>query len=405
MNAWDVLMAGIAPDHLPALIVAAVVLGALTGWSATPRGRRLLAGLTGADRAAALLLAGSAAVHLALPLGHHDEAGLVLGFVGSGLGYGWLAAQVVRRRRWRLLAAALVVATLLGYLSVVGSGAEGPDQVGILTGLDELLVLGLAATPPARAPLRSRMRRVRAGLATAGSLAALLVFGASVWGVAWAAPPMSTSTGDTADLAAGPAARLAAVPQEHGHGHSSQAEAGMIALSDGVGGPTAAEQSAAADLARRTATAMTRYADIRRALAAGYRPTLTREGLAVHLERPHAPSAVGLDPTRPPLLMYAVEHGRATLLSAVYTAPLGGELPAGGAGLHWHTHNGCVSLLPPGLGIASLFGDCPLLSVQATLPLMAHVWVVEPPGGALADQVDDAWVSAYNRDHGVTFTW
>jgi hypothetical protein len=43
--------------------------------------------------------------------------------------------------------------------------------------------------------------------------------------------------------------------------------------------------------------------------------------------------------------------------------------------------------------------------VKVALPLMMHVWVVDDPGGPFADGVPEEWTRAYNRDHGVPFTW
>jgi hypothetical protein len=172
--------------------------------------------------------------------------------------------------------------------------------------------------------------------------------------------------------------------------------------------PTAQQRQAAADLAARTRASLARYADIRAALAAGYRPSLARTGLSVHLG---SKAAEGdgrvLDPDRPESLMYAIADGRATLLSAVYTMPRAGQAgPAPGGPLtRWHAHNGCLSLLPPGFSVVDAYGGCPAFSVQVTLPVMMHVWVVDNPGGPYADQVPDAWTRAFNRAHGVPFHW
>jgi hypothetical protein len=43
--------------------------------------------------------------------------------------------------------------------------------------------------------------------------------------------------------------------------------------------------------------------------------------------------------------------------------------------------------------------------VAGTLAPMTHVWVVGPPGGALAEHVDSAWVRDYNRARGESFSW
>ena len=399
MNAWSVLAAGIAPDHAVALVaglVATAVVAVLGEVGVLPR-------VALAERVTVLALVFTAALHLALPLGHHDGAVLALAFVGSGVAYALLALRVVQGRPWRRLATVLVVATLVAYLAVVGSGGEGPDQVGLLTALDELLVLAVATAPRPSAPVAVPVRRpfparALAAARTAGLTASVLLVGASAWAAAWA--PHGHESADVVALGGHGSVAAHGGDADGGHDHGGQAQAGMIEWVPPVE-PTPVQRAAAERLVARTAGSLARYRDIRAALAAGYRATLTRRGVGVHLA---LPGATGTEPDRPPMLMYAVEDGRATLLSAVYTAPVSGP-PDEAAALPWHTHNGCVSLLPPGLGITSPFGDCPWPSVAGTLPLMAHVWVVDPPDGPLAEHVDEAWIRGYAATHGVAFTW
>jgi len=218
-----------------------------------------------------------------------------------------------------------------------------------------------------------------------------VVFGAITWGLSFAAHAAARDGG------------------HEGHeGYAARAQAGVLMLPVSADPPTAQQQRAAADLAARTRTSLARYTDIRAALAAGYRPTLARTGLSVHLEDKAAErDGRVLDPDRPELLMYAIADGRATLLSAVYTLPRAGQPgpTPGGPLTRWHAHNGCLSLLPPGFSVVDAYGGCPALSVQVTLPVMMHVWVVDNPGGPYADQVPEAWTRAFNADHGVPFRW
>jgi hypothetical protein len=114
-----------------------------------------------------------------------------------------------------------------------------------------------------------------------------------------------------------------------------------------------------------------------------------------------------LDPDRPEQLMYAIADGRATLLSAVYVMPSAGTpAPApGGPITQWHSHNVCVTALPPGFALVDAYGGCPPFAVKLALPLMMHVWVVDNPGGPFADGVPGAWAGPFNRAHGVPFSW
>jgi hypothetical protein len=172
--------------------------------------------------------------------------------------------------------------------------------------------------------------------------------------------------------------------------------------------PTAQQVAAAAELAEATKAALVKYTDIRAALAAGYAPSLKKTGLDVHLEnKAYGRDGRVLDPTRPELLMYAIADGKASLLSAVYTVPVAGrDAPTPGGPLtRWHSHNVCLSILPPGVSIVDIFGTCPPFSVTVTIPQMMHVWVVDNPGGPYADSVPDTWTRAFNDANGIPFHW
>jgi len=72
---------------------------------------------------------------------------------------------------------------------------------------------------------------------------------------------------------------------------------------------------------------------------------------------------------------------------------------------HWHSHNVCITLLPPGFSIVNAYGTCPSFAVKLALPLMMHVWVVDNPGGPFVDGVPDPWTKAFNQAHGMPFHW
>lgn len=371
MSPGQIFLAGIDPDHVPALLAP---LGLLL----FPYLRRAPADVS--TRTFAWLMAVSAAVHLALPLGHNDNQLLVAGFLGSGAAYGWLAYRALAGRRYRLMSVLLILATVVAYLSVVLSGAEGPDQVGIATALVELVALGLCLVPMARE------RRLRKAFGGTAFVLVVVVTGTTTWLAGFAAP------GDG---------------HEHGHG-AARAQAGVLMAPPSGDAPTPDQVRGAADLAAATRAALTRYTDIHAALADGYRPTFTRTGYSVHLEnKRYTDDHVVLDPHHPEELMYAIADGKATLLSAVYTVPYADRAAPdpGGPLTHWHSHNVCLTLLPPGLSIVDVYGGCPPFAVQTAVPLMMHVWVVDNPHGPYADSEPDAWTRAFNDAHGVAFHW
>jgi len=405
VNALRAFAAGIAPEHVPALVAGVLYpVGLVAARRLAARTRAARTGLSSdagpaavaaapaslAVRLAAVLLGTSAAVHLALPLGHHDDARTTVAFLASGVAYGLLAYRAGRGRRWRLPAALLVLATLVAYLVVLGTGGEEPDQVGLATALAELVVLGLCLVPDPESTRRGRAVR---GLGAAGFAALVVVFGATTWVQSFAA---HAATGTVAGT------------DGHDHGHAARAQAGVVMAPVGTGHPTPAQQRAAAELAARTRAGLARFTDIRAALADGYRPTLSRTGLDVHLEnKAYGRDRRVLDPEHPEVLMYAIADGRATLLSAVYQLPDATRAAPtpGGPLTRWHSHNVCLTPLPPGISVVDSYGGCPTLSVTITSAPMMHVWVVDDPGGPFADSAPERWTRPFNLAHGVDFHW
>jgi hypothetical protein len=380
MNMWESFVIGLAPDHLPALVAAALL--PLLIWAARRSGldaRVTAAGPVGpVDRWAAALLAFAAVVHLALPLGHSDSKLLVIGFLGSGIGYAWLAFRALRGRSYRLASAVLVIATLVAYLVVV-FGGEAPDQVGIATAVVELGVLALCLVP---ARPTGRPRRFVRLVGSSAIVAVTVLAGSAIWVGSF-----------RAHQAESPA---------HGHDHdpTSRAQAGIVTGWLSADPPTRAQQRAAADLATRTIAATARYANLSVALGDGFRPGQVFAGYDVHLEN-HADVGYILDPAHPQALVYAITNGRATLLGALFQMPYAGRPgpTPGGPLTSWHAHNVCLSALPPGLGVVSPFAGCPPLSVDTTTPEMMHIWVVANPGGPYAQGLDTAWVRRYHAIH------
>jgi hypothetical protein len=425
MNAWDAFVVGIAPQHVPALVAAGILPvvvfvvrrlrpatappadpGYFSGLPAPqsskiskvrPRGRRGLRPVGVREVWVAWLLGLSAAVHLALPLGHFDGLLLAAAFVGSGAAYAWLAVRAMEGRSWRLLSALLIVATLVAYLVVMGTGGEEPDQVGIATALVELAALGLCLVPVREPGRPRRFRRLVAGTAT---VTATLAVGTAIWVGSF----LAHAATDT-DVAAAPEGTVVGHTGEHSHehDHAARAQAGVIMrplLSDH---PTAAQQQAAERLAEATRVASARYATLDAALRAGYTLPKPATGTDVHLEN----KAFGrdgrvLDPQRPEMLVFDIDNGRATLLGVVFVMEQAGRPgpDPGGPITRWHAHNICLTALPPGFGIVSPFGSCPALSISVTSPEMMHVWIVDNPAGPFAEGLDAAWVRAYVATHG-----
>jgi len=399
MNPIQTFVVGIAPDHVPALVAAillpVVVLLArrlrvpvIPGGTSEPPTVR--AGTDPVRLWVAWLMGISAAVHLALPLGHFDGVLLAVLFVGSGAAYAWLALRAWEGRTYRLWSALLIIATLIAYLVVTGRGDEEPDQVGIATALVELAALGLCLVP-VRAAQRPKLFKRFAG--SSATIFVTFVVGAAVW-IGSVAAHSATATDTTTD-------------HEHAHDHAARAQAGVIMRPQADAHPTAEQEAAAQALADATKASLARYARLDDALAAGYVLPANRTDTDVHVENPaYKKDGVVLDPQRPETLVYVIDGGRATLLGAMFEmewAGVPGPQP-GGPITRWHAHNICLGALPPGFGIVDPFGGCPGLSLALTSPEMMHVWIVDNPNGPFAEGLNGAWERAYNAEHGLPFS-
>jgi hypothetical protein len=389
---------GIAPDHWPALLAGLLVpIGwALAtrvvvvhaevghGWACRLRGR--WAAADASVRWSVWLLLTTAAVHLALPLGHDESPALTVGFLASGAGSGWLAWRALAGRKWRRAAASLLGATLVGYL-VAMAGREEPDQVGTATALIELAALGLCLVP-LRDPHRTASRVLRP-LASTGLFAGTVLVGIVIW-VVFAVGHDHAAADDPAGV---PAAGRGGPARHHGD-YLARAQAGIL-LRPGGPPPTAQQVRAASELAGHTEAAMMRYRDYRVAIADGYRPTGPLRGLQVHFENKALQNDGRiLAAEAPEQLVYATGDGRIALIGVAYQMPRAGQPgPAiGGSATRWHAHNVCVTLLPPGFGVVSPFGGCPFTAVTVTVPEMMHLWLHNPPGGPYIDKPQDAWI-------------
>jgi hypothetical protein len=408
MNSNSTFITGISPEHFPAFIAALLLIPGvwlglrwlranagdgegwasrlLTRWETASYARRLIA----------LLLLTTGVIHLALPLGHHDEPALTLMFWASGGAYTWLAFASLSEGRWRLRAALLLVANIVAYLVVAGSGwQEEPDQVGIATKLIELTALGLIVIPrlePARG-LRPRFARPAASF---GFVALTVLTGLVIWVGSFVAH-------SHADAAVEPHEHEPGTPVHshdggHHHDFAARAQAGVIMHLGSDEPPTLAQVEAAAKLAADTKADTARYADYDAALADGYVPDGPKLGVQRHLKnKAYQGDGRILDPSNPELLVYGTDGDRFVLLGVAYTMEKAGVRgpEVGGSLTRWHTHNICFTLTPPGFGLVSPFGNCPIGAVSVTLPEMMHVWTVDNPDGPYADNLDDKWVKRY----------
>jgi hypothetical protein len=409
VNGGEAFAVGIAPMHMPALIAAmllpiVVLLARRLRTPNIPGNTRTGAPVrsTAVQRWAAWLLGIAAAVHLALPLGHFDGPLLTAAFLGSGAAYAWLAIRALEGRTWRLLSGLLLVMTLIAYLVVTVTGGEEPDQVGIATALVELAALGLCLVP-SREP--GRPRRFRRFAGSTGAILAALVVGVVVWIGSFAAH--AATDGDvSADPQAASSALSHTDDHTHAHDHAARAQAGVIMRPQADHHPTVEQELAARQLAEATKSAMQRFANLDTALAAGFALPPNDQGPDVHLDnKANRSDGRMLDAEHPETLVYAISGGKATLLGVVYVMERAGVAAPqpGGPITRWHAHNICLTLLPPGFGIVTPFGNCPALSINLTIPEMMHVWVVDSPAGPFAEGLDKEWVRAYHAQHGVEY--
>jgi len=393
MGANSAFVSGVAPDHWPAFFAA--LLFPFAGWlglrlahraAARGSGRavRFLAGYEVAgfkDRVVAALLLLDGVVHLALVLGHKGEPALNTAFLVAGTLFIVVGLRVFGRKAWRGKALALLLASIGTYLVLTLSGKyEEPDQVGIATKLAELAAVGLVLVP-SFSPQRG-LAKLRRPLASTAFVALTVLTGLGIWGASLAAHDRADAAGDVGGA-------------HHDHEYAARAQAGIIVRPSPDTPATLQDFEAAAAFAQATKAGIAKYADVSVAIADGYKP----DGPALGAKRHFSSAAnkkdgVTLDPARPEMLVYGVDGDRYVLLGAVYQMEEAGKPGPAFAGpvAQWHSHNICVTVLPPAFSLVSPFGSCPLASVDVTLPQMIHVWTIDNPGGPYAQDLSDSYV-------------
>ena len=350
----------IEPGHAGGLLAAIVSLPLIALAVRLPGIRAGWAAATLTTRVAAVLLAVDGALHLGLVSGHAaGSPALATAFALQGVACLVLLAALPRLSWWRWPAGLVMLASLTGYWFYLGSGREAPDEVGMLSKLLELGVLGLSLVPHRAGG--SVRRFLRTGAAAAGILVLTGCTGV---------------LGDAVSLKSG------------GHRHEGAARAA---------GP--GQVAAAQSLAARTATGISRFQDVRVALRDGYRPSTPDGSNTVHYANPryNNPHYL-LDPNHPQTLVYGRGSHGPMLLGAMYMMPKPGQAgPAPGGPLTvWHSHdNLCFSLAPLGIaGLQSGFGQCPFGTLNVNTPEMIHIWTVPSPDGPYHD-LNPSWLKLY----------
>lgn len=145
-------------------------------------------------------------------------------------------------------------------------------------------------------------------------------------------------------------------------------------------------------LADETARRISRYADRRVAIAAGYRRIGTDfPSMGEHWLHTGVLLAQRVDPDRPTILAYAVIDGKTTLLGAGYVITTRGHAPATAPGWpdYWHEHSG---LLADESGAQV---GAPQQSDSATHVWVLHVWSALP--NPLGRYDSDNWALPFAR--------
>ncbi len=359
---WD-----IAPDHAPGLVAGLVMLPLALVALFLRRSRHRVPGTV---QAASVMMAVAGAIHLGLVPSHLGEPVTAVLFVLNGTAYIALS-QAFTWRHWRLASAALITATLLGYLLWIALGLDQPDQVALTTKILELTALGLVIVP-VRGLAAPRDPASRWALLLAGLPLFTMIVGGTVWGIDIANPDAQH-------------AHLGAVLQSTNDA------------------PTPQQVAAARQLYDETAAAIAPYRDWHVAWAAGYRPGGPAAAPSSHwMNAAYVKAGYVLDPAHPQGLVYANTHHGPVLLGAMFQMKQLGQFgpDPGGPLTAWHQHlNICFT--PFGLGEFSLmtpFATCPFGSIDISAPAMLHVWIVDnPKGGPFAVDIDQDVVKEIDR--------
>jgi hypothetical protein len=348
-------MFDIAPDHAIGLFAALIALPAALLALKVRRPRNVPGTVLGAS----VLMAMSGAIHLGLVSTHVDETMTAVLFVANGIAY-LVLSQLYTWRWWRPLSAALIAATLVGYLGYIALGFDTPDQVAIATKLLELTALGLVLVP-VRHESGARHRTLRwSSLAVAVPLLTVMTT-AVVW---------------IDDLARPDA--------QHVHAGAVLQATNDVATPDQV--------AAAQQLYDETVTAIAPYRDWHAAWAAGYRPGGSQSMPSTHwMNQRYVEAGYVMDPNHPQGLVYANSKHGPVLLGAMFQMKKLGQFgpDPGGPLTAWHQHqNICFTPFGFEFSLMTPTSTCPLGAIDISVPAMLHVWIVDNPGGRFAVDID-----------------
>jgi hypothetical protein len=154
--------------------------------------------------------------------------------------------------------------------------------------------------------------------------------------------------------------------------------------------PSASQLGAATRLIADTRRGLTRFVDLRAALAAGYAPHRQgREAIGHYFNPTFVTDGRVLDPDRPEGLVYAYTDRGPVPVAAVYLMNRAGESgrAVGGCLTRWHGHDNLCSSDPANgriIGLRTPDGRCPPGQVPWAAPPMLHTWVIDIPGGPFA---------------------
>jgi len=354
-------MFNIAPDHAIGLYFGLLALPLALIAIRLRTARRLVPGTV---LGASILMAMSGAIHLGLISTHREEPITAFLFLMNGVAY-ILLSVAFTWRWWRPASAALLAATLLGYLAYIALGFDSPDQVAVATKLLELTALGLVLVP-VRGELRRRAWRW-ASLAAALPLLTLIT-ASTVWIVDLARPDA-----------------------QHAHAGAVLQETNEVA--------TPEQAAAAARLYAETKAAILPYQDTRKALADGYRPGGPSNMPSTHwMNQAHVDAGYVMDPRRPQGLVYANSKHGPVLIGAMFQMKHLGQFgpDPGGPLTAWHQHeNICFTPFGFEFSLMTPFATCPLGAIDLSASPMLHVWIVDnPKGGPFAVDIDDEVVKS-----------
>ena len=197
-------------------------------------------------------------------------------------------------------------------------------------------------------------------------------------------------SGDIAGWAASvERASLTGTPATSAHDHGSTAA--------GTRPPSAAELEAATKLLVDTRAAVSRYANLSAAVAAGYVAMEPPNQEIVHyVNRAYMIDADVLDPQHVQSLIYFNGPHGTQLIGAMYIMPSRAEdgPQIGGPLTQWHQHSNICFDNVTGVAVAFVqsgptdnndkSGSCPRGSTRTTTPQMLHVWLIDNPDGPFA---------------------